>query len=160
MKEISPSARVLCLCSVRDPGNLGAIIRSAVAFGTDTLILSEDCADLYNPKTVRSAMGCLFKVNALVVQDMPSALFALKESGRSVYAAELTEKACSLAELDVSAHDVFVIGNEGHGIPKEYSELCTQSVYIPIRSGVESLNASVAASILLWEQEKKADERD
>jgi len=155
MKDISPDARALCLCSVRDPGNLGAIIRSAVAFGTDTLILSEDCADLYNPKTVRAAMGCLFKLKAFIVQDLASAVVALAEAGRNVYAAELNEKAVSLATLDIGTKDVFMIGNEGHGIPREISALCHASVYIPIRDGVESLNASVAASVLLWEQGKK-----
>lgn len=149
-KDISPSSRVLCLCSVRDPGNLGAIVRSAAAFGTDTLILSSDCADVYNPKTLRAAMGCIFKLRIFMVDDIGASVTVLRES-RNVFAAELSQNAGSLSSLSLQASDVFVIGNEGHGIPAELSALCTGSVYIPIRDGVESLNASVAASILLWE---------
>ncbi len=148
MKDIS---HALCLCSVRDPGNLGAIIRSAAAFGTDTLILSSDCADVYNPRTLRAAMGCLFKLRIFIVEDLAASISALRAGGRRVYAAELTDRAVPLTALSLEERDVFVIGNEGHGIPTEISELCTESVYIPIKSGVESLNASVAASVLLWE---------
>lgn len=151
MKDISKDAHALCLCSVRDPGNLGAIVRSAVAFGTDTLILSSDCADVYNPKTLRAAMGSLFKLRIFTVEDLESSIRTLREGGRRVYAAELTDHAVSVKTLDLREDDVFVIGNEGHGIPAEISASCTCSAYIPIVSGVESLNASVAASVLLWE---------
>lgn len=154
MKDIFTSTRALCLCSVRDPSNLGAIIRSAVAFGTDTLILSSDCAELYNPKTVRAAMGCLFKIRAFIVEDLKETVEELKAAGRSVYAAELTENACSLLGVCPKKDDVFMIGNEGHGIPKEISAVCDKSVYIPIAEGAESLNAAVAASVLLFEQSK------
>jgi TrmH family RNA methyltransferase len=134
---------------------LGAIVRSAVAFGTDTLLLSADCADLYNPKTLRAAMGSLFKIRAFIVEDLADAVIALRQSGRRVFAAELTENAVSLAEACPCTKDIFIIGNEGHGIPREISSSCDGSVYIPIKQGVESLNASVAASVLLWEQAKK-----
>ncbi len=150
MKDIFSSSRVLCLYSVRDPGNLGAIVRSAAAFETDTLILSSDCADIYNPKTLRAAMGSLFKMRIFIVEDFSATLCALREK-RNVYAAELTDSAVSLKKLSLSKSDVFVIGNEGHGIPAEISAICSKSVFIPIKANVESLNASVAASILLWE---------
>lgn len=155
MKDISPSSRILFLCSVRDPGNLGAIVRSAAAFGTDTLILSDDCADVYNPKTIRAAMGSLFKVNVLTVKDVPASIEELRAGGRNVYAAALSDDAIPLSQIDVCAEDVFLIGNEGHGVPAEYFPLCRSCVYIPMRANVESLNASVAASVLLWEQGKK-----
>ena len=154
-KSIFSESKVLCLFSVRDPGNLGAIVRSAVAFGTDTLILSRDCADVYNPKTLRAAMGSIFKLRIFMVEDMASAIEELRGMGRRVFAAELSERAVSLLDVGLLGSDVFVIGNEGHGISTEISSLCTGSVYIPIQQGVESLNASVAASILLWELGKK-----
>ncbi len=152
MKDIFSDTSTLCLCSVRDPSNLGAIIRSAVAFGTDTLILSADCAELYNPKTLRAAMGGLFKLRAFIVDDLAASISVLRECGRRVFAAELTENAVSLAEASPKRADVFVIGNEGHGIPKEVSASCNASVYIPIAKEAESLNAAVAASVLLYEQ--------
>lgn len=149
-----PDERALALCSLRDPGNLGAVIRSAVAFGIEHIILSSDSADLYNPKTVRSAMGSLFKIKATIVEDFKSFVSAARASARRVFAAELTDDAVSLASLKVSGKDIFVIGNEGHGIPAEISAQCNDSVYIPISPQTESLNAAVAASILLWEQSK------
>ena len=146
--------RAIALCSLRDPGNLGAVIRSAVAFGIEHIILSADSADLYNPKTVRSAMGSLFKIKATIVKDFSSFITAAKESGRRVLAAELTDSAIPLHEIGAAREDVFVIGNEGHGIPSELSRLCNASVFIPISPSTESLNAAVAASILIWEQSK------
>ena len=151
---LSPNERAIALCSLRDPSNLGAVIRSAVAFGVEHIILSSDSADLYNPKTVRAAMGGLFKIKATVVRDFESFIKAAKMTGRRVYAAELSENAIALNEANVSSNDIFVIGNEGHGIPREISLKCDRSVFIPISSDTESLNAAVAASILLWEQSK------
>ena len=146
--------RALALCSLRDPSNLGAVIRSAVAFGIEHIILTSDSADLYNPKTVRSAMGSLFKIKATIVKDFSSFINAAKQAGRRVFAAELTDSAVSISSLDVTKNDIFIIGNEGHGIPREISEQCNGSVYIPISPATESLNAAVAASILIWEQSK------
>ena len=146
--------RALALCSLRDPGNLGSVIRSAVAFGVEHIILTSDCADIYNPKTVRSAMGSLFKIKVTSVDNFKSFISASKEVGRRVFAAELTENARSLKELDVSSNDIFIIGNEGHGIPSDVSALCSGSIYIPISQKTESLNASVAAAIFMWEQNK------
>ena len=139
---------------MRDPGNLGSVIRSAVAFGVDHLVLSEDSADVYNPKTVRSAMGSLFKVRISYVKDFGSFINVARECGRRVFSAELSEGARSLAETPLLPSDILVIGNEGHGIPEDISALCDASVYIPISDKTESLNASVAAAIFMWEQEK------
>ncbi len=146
------SSNALFLSSVRDPGNLGAVIRSAVAFGVDTLILSADSADIYHPKVLRAAMGTLFKIRVLIVEDEIGFITAQRAKGRRFFAAELRENAIPLNSLDRRHGDVFVIGNEGHGISPALSRVCDGSVYIPIVNGVESLNASVAASILLWEQ--------
>lgn len=146
--------RALALCSVRDPSNLGAVIRSAAAFGIDHIVLTCDTADVYNPKTVRSAMGSLFKIKITAVSDFSSFIKAAKECSRRVFAAELTDMAIPLSDISLLPGDIFVIGNEGHGIPKEISSLCNGSVYIPISEKTESLNASVAASLFMWEQAK------
>ena len=152
---ISKGERALSLYSLRDPGNLGAVIRSASAFGVKHIVLSSDSADIYNPKTVRAAMGTLFGVKITFVKDFESFIRAAKENGRNVYAAELSDGAKSVREIDLCGDDIFIIGNEGHGIPREISSICTSSVYIPISEGVESLNASVAAAVFMWEQNNK-----
>ena len=149
---IREGERALSLYSLRDPGNLGAVIRSAVAFGVEHIILSADSADIYNPKTVRAAMGTMFGVKVSIVSDFASFVNAAKENGRRIYAAELTDGAKSVKEIGLRSDDIFIIGNEGHGIPGEISSLCTGSVYIPISEGAESLNASVAAAVFMWEQ--------
>ena len=151
---LQPSERAIALCSVRDPGNVGSVIRSAVAFGAGHIVLSADSADVYNPKTVRSAMGSLFKVKVTVVDDFDSFIAAAQANGRKVYAAELSDNAVALNDVHVTDTDVFVIGNEGHGIPSDISDVCDKSVYIPISNNTESLNASVAAAIFMWEQGK------
>lgn len=144
--------RMILLCGVRDPGNLGSIVRSAVAFGVEHILLSDDCADWYNPKTVRSAMGSLFRVRMTAVSDMPSLIAALQGCGRRVFAAELTAGAQPLDTVRLGREDVVMIGNEGHGIPGELSALCDASLYIPISQRTESLNAAVAAAVFMWEQ--------
>ena len=147
--------RAIALCSLRDPGNLGAVIRSAVAFGVDHIVLTSDSIDVYNPKTVRSAMGSLFRVKITSVRDFSSFITGAIENGRNVFAAELTDTAIALDDVDLRSTDVFIIGNEGHGIPKSVSGLCSNSVYIPISKKTESLNASVAAAVLMWEVGKR-----
>lgn len=142
--------RVLLLESVRDPGNMGTIMRSAAAFGVDTLVISRDCADIYNPKTVRGAMGALFKMNIFVFDDIRAAIECLKSSGRRVYAAALDKTAVSLDKVAFGKGDTAIVGNEGHGLSPEAVSACTQSLYIPMEEGSESLNAGVAASVILW----------
>lgn len=144
------SRRVLLLESVRDPGNMGTIMRSAAAFGVDTLAISRDCADIYNPKTVRGAMGALFKMNIFVFDDIREAVLLLKENGRKVYAAALDTTAVRLDEVSFGMGDSVIIGNEGHGLSCEAIEACTKSLYIPMEEGSESLNAAIAASVIMW----------
>ena len=146
--------RVIILSSMRDPSNLGAVIRSAVAFGVDHIILTADSADVYNPKTVRCAMGSLFRVKVSIISDINSFVKTMMEIGRRVFAAELSDDAISLEKVGLRPSDAVIIGNEGHGIPPELSSICTASVYIPISKKTESLNASVAAAVFMWEQNK------
>lgn len=148
--ELLLPGRTLVLESVRDPGNLGTIIRSAKAFGVANLLLSADCADVYHPRTIRAAMGTLFTQHILLVEDVVSAVRALA-SERTVYAAALDESALRLGEVALGRDDVAVIGNEGHGLSPALVQACTRTLYIPMEAGVESLNAGIAASVLLWE---------
>ena len=150
-------ARMLALAGVRDPANLGAIMRSAVAFGVTDVVLSSDCVELTSPKTVRAAMGGIFALRFHIVDDFSSFVTSCREAGRRVFAAELRDGAQPIARIGLRKSDVIVIGNEGHGVPPEISALCDASVYIPISSAAESLNAAVAASLFLWEQAKAGD---
>ena len=151
---LEANEKAIFLCSIRDPSNLGSVIRSSVAFGTEHIVLSDDCADIYSPKTVRSAMGSLYRVKVTTVSDIASFIDASHANGRRIFAAELSDGAKSLNEVGLKSSDIVMIGNEGHGIPTEISSLCDGSVYIPISKKTESLNASVAAAIFMWEQSK------
>lgn len=146
-----PDGPVLLLESVRDPLNVGAIIRSAAALGIRHLVLSEDCADLYHPKTLRAAMGPLFSMPITRVDDLAAAVQSIKASGRRVFAAALDDTAVKLGEFSFDKGDCVVIGNEGHGLSDAVISACTRSIYIPMQADTESLNAGVAAALLMWE---------
>lgn len=145
--------RAIFLDSVRDPGNLGTVIRSAAAFGYDRIIL-HDCADLTNPKTLRASMGAVFKVNFSIVSDAPDAVRTVKSTGRRVLAAALTDNSLTLGASELTDRDVVVIGNEGHGLADNLIAECTAALKIPMKQNTESLNASVAASVIMWEQSR------
>ena len=148
--------RILIAEALRDAGNLGTVIRSSAALGIDTLVLSDDCADLYNPKTIRAAMGGLFRLNIILLDkgEMPLAIKALRASGRCVYATALKEDSTEIGRLSLKRGDCFVIGNEGHGLSDEVIASCDAACIIPMKKGCESLNASAAAAICIWETVK------
>ena len=151
-----PRAPWLLLEAVRDPVNVGAIIRSAAALGVGGLILSADCADIYHPRTVRAAMGTLFALPILRVEDMVGSIRALRTEGRTVLAAALDDTALRLGSqnalfTDAQLAPCAVIGNEGHGLSDAVIEACNRTVYIPMQADTESLNAGVAAALILWE---------
>lgn len=145
------SEKILLLDSVRDPLNVGAIIRVAAAMGVDRIVMGRDCADIYSSKTLRASMGALFAMRIDRVECVETAVRRLCEGGRRVFAAALDTEAQRLGELAVKPGDCVVIGNEGHGISRSVIDACSGSVYIPMSSGVESLNAATAAAILVWE---------
>ena len=148
--------RLLIAESLRDAGNLGTVIRSCAALGIDRLILTEDCADLYHSKTLRAAMGAIFRLPTLSVaaDELPSTVLALRSAGRRIYAAALREGACPIGELSLGREDCFVIGNEGHGLSEAVIEACDAAAIIPMREGNESLNAAAAATVCIWETVK------
>ena len=143
--------RIVLLESVRDPSNVGAIVRSAAALGVDRLIVSADCADVYHPRAVRASMGALFTQRIDRVSSLPDAITALRHEGRRVYAAALDEQACRLGDFEIERGACVVIGNEGHGLSTAVMDVCDGKVFIPMSGKTESFNAAVAASILMWE---------
>lgn len=157
---VRKDAPVLLLESVRDPLNVGAIIRSAAALGVGHIIMSADCADLYHPRTVRTAMGPLFSLPITRVEDLAGTVRSLRAEGRRIYAAALDDTALRLGSPEFNAeregHPVgVVIGNEGHGLSESVIAACDRSVYIPMEADTESLNAGVAAALLMWELSKQ-----
>ena len=146
--------RLLMLDEIRDPGNLGTILRSAEALGVHGVILSR-CADLYQPKVVRAAMGTLFRLPVFLTDDGEAAAQALKSAGRRVLAASLGEHALTLGSYETMESDCPVIGNEGHGLSTAMLESASASVRIPMSGGTESLNAAAAAACFLWEYARR-----
>lgn len=144
--------RLLILDNIQDPGNLGTIIRSAVAFNIDTVVLGNTCVDLYNDKTIRASEGMLFKINILR-KDLSTFLEDLKNNNYTLYGTEVTGGKV-LNTVTFSQKCAIVIGSEGKGISPEIKKLITQNIYIPMSYQTESLNASVAASIIMYEMSK------
>lgn len=143
--------RIIALDNIQDPGNLGTIIRSAVAFNFDTVVLSKDTVDLYNPKVIRSTKGMLFNVN-VVVRELDKFLSQLDDY--VIYGTDVIN-GNNIKDEDVPSKVILVIGNEGRGISSCVKELCDKFIYIGMNSDCESLNASVAASILMYEVDNK-----
>lgn len=143
--------RFLLLDGIQDPGNLGTIVRSAVAFNIDTIILSDDTVDLYNPKVLRSTQGMIFHTN-IFSYDIVAFINILKSMGITVYGTDVNNgiDARELSSLDKTSF-ALVMGNEGNGVRREVKELCDKNLYINMNENVESLNVGVATSILLYE---------
>ena len=144
--------RILMLASLRDTGNVGTVIRTALALGYDRVVMSDDCADVLSPKTLRASMGAVFMMNITTSDDLAACVRSFTESGRRVFAGELRANSVSLEELQLKGSDIFIIGNEGHGIDSDVSHACSASVYIPISHLSESLNAASAATVFMWHQ--------
>lgn len=140
----------LLLDHLQDPGNLGTILRMCEAAGVTNLIMSDDTVDVYNPKVVRATMGTIFRVPFVYVKDLSETIQELRRTGIAVYGASL-EQSVDYAGLDYRDAAAFVIGNEANGLSEKTIKACTGCVHIPMQGAVESLNAAVAASVLIFE---------
>ncbi len=147
------SGGCMMLASVRDAGNVGTVIRSAAAFGS-RVILSADCADIYGYKTVRASMGAVFKLGITVSYDLSSEITLRAKKGIRTFAAALDKDALLLRDGVIGRDDCVMIGNEGQGIPPSLLQKCYKALLIPMSEGCESLNASAAAAVLLWEMRR------
>jgi TrmH family RNA methyltransferase len=121
------------------------------------MIISSDCADIYSPKVIRAAMGAVFKINICVVENLKDALLELKFSDKVILGAALNKKSLVLGKIDLSQKNVIVIGNEGHGLSNEILSVCDNTLFIPMSKNTESLNAAMAATIIMWEISKNYD---
>jgi TrmH family RNA methyltransferase len=149
--ELSPGGRYIILDGVADPGNVGSVIRTAAAFGLSAVALTGDCADTYNPKTVRASMGGIFKIPVIPVgtEELRRAVGL----GLTVYGAALSDAAADVRSLDFAGASA-AIGSEGAGLSAEVLALCEKLAVIPMCAGTESLNAAAAAAILMWEMRR------
>ena len=136
---------------MQDPSNLGALLRSAEALGISGILLSKDSCDRFSPKALRASMGAAFRMPVWETEDLPAALRAWGEAGFRTFAAVPDRSALSVLECDFSPGCIAAVGNEGAGLSAEAIEACKTRVTIPMRGRAESLNASAAAMILMWE---------
>jgi TrmH family RNA methyltransferase len=144
--------KVLLLDTIQDPGNLGTIIRSAVAFNIDTIILGENSVDLYNSKVIRSTQGMIFNIN-IVNKKLSDIILELKKENYIIYGTKVTnaEEVKNVMKKDKYA---LLIGNEGNGVSDKLLSLCDGYIYIKMNNKCESLNVGVASSIIMYELNK------
>lgn len=150
--ELEVGNRVLALDAIQDPGNLGTIIRSAVAFNVDTIILGKGTVDVYNSKVVRASQGMLFHIN-IVELDLENDLINFKKNNYQIIGTKVTHGK-SLKDIEKTEKFVIIMGNEGNGMSEAVAELCDSFIYIDMNEACESLNVGVATSIILYELDK------
>ena len=139
----------ILLEDVQDPGNVGTVIRTAAAMGGETVILCGACADVYSPKTARATMGAIFR-ERIIRCSADDVRAIVDRNGLKLYGAALSDRAADIRSLQLS-NAVVAVGSEGQGLSEEFLTQCDGELIIPMSPGSESLNAAVAASIVLWE---------
>lgn len=151
LEEKEIKGNIIILDNLQDPGNLGTIIRSAVAFNFDTVVLGDTCVDLYNSKVIRSSEGMIFNINIKRCN-----LNKFIDEVKNDYTLVTTDVNNGVDIKDIKYKKIaIVIGNEGNGVSKEIASKCDNKVYIKMNNNCESLNAGVCASILMYEVSKK-----
>ncbi|MDO5590418.1 MAG: RNA methyltransferase [Lachnospiraceae bacterium] len=145
---------LLVLDNLQDPGNLGTILRTGEGAGVTGVILSRDCVDIYNPKTIRSTMGSIYRMPFCYAEDILDAIQKIKDVGVTVYAAHLDGKK-AYDEEDYRKSCAFLIGNEGNGLRDETAAVADHYIIIPMSGEVESLNAAIAATVLMFEVKRQ-----
>ncbi len=144
--------QVLLLDGLQDPGNLGTILRTAEAFALDAVVLCEGCADLFSPKVVRSTMGAVFRLPCVQLA-LEEAVRTLRQAGLAIYATALHQDSVPLGGVPLQNAAV-IIGSEGRGVTEQALALSDRRVIIPMSGRAESLNAGVAAAIVIYEMTK------
>ncbi len=149
--EAMQGKKYLALENLQDPSNLGAISRTAEALGIDGIIITENSCDPFSPKSIRASMGTLLRMPIMIVDDMCN---FIKSTKLTSFACVVDNTAQSINTASFIDGAVCVIGNEANGLQKETADACTHKITIPMRGRAESLNAAVAASIVMWEMVK------
>ena len=149
-KEIG--SKILILDDIQDPGNLGTIIRSAVAFNFDTIVLGDNTVDLYNPKVIRASQGMLFHIN-IINRNLLEFIPELSNQEYKILGTKVTHGK-NIKDIEKTEKFAIIMGNEGNGMSEEVEELCDEFIYIDMNEACESLNVGVATSIILYELDK------
>lgn len=151
LDKMDASGQLLGLEDIQDPSNLGTVLRTAEALGIGGVILTRGCCDVYSPKVLRGSMGAVFRLPMALVETMPPAVNALEQKGFVTMAAVPDREAEPITQVRFSSPSIVLVGNEGNGLKPETIRACQRRVTIPMLGRAESLNASVAASLLMWE---------
>ena len=151
-EEVAILGNILILDDVQDPGNIGTIIRSAVAFNIGTIILSPRCADIYSSKVIRASQGMIFHIN-IVVYDVTKIINELKGMDYKIFGTKVNFSK-SLKNVSKPEKFVIIMGNEGNGVSEEVLNMCDDYIYIKMNKACESLNVAVATSIILYEMSR------
>ena len=141
--------KLLILDDIQDPGNLGTIIRSAVAFNIDSIILSKETVDLYNPKVLRATQGMIFNMN-IITRDLIPFISFLKDNNYKIYSTNVVNGK-EVKSLEKDSKYAIIMGSEGRGVKKEIEDMSDANIYIKMNPLCESLNVGVATSIILYE---------
>ena len=144
--------KYILLENVQDPSNLGTVLRTADALGINGVIMTKDCCDVFSPKVCRGAMGALFRVPLMIIDNAPEFIRSFNKNGRSF--AAVVRNAESVCDADFSGNSLIAIGNEGNGLTDETVNACSERITIKMCNNAESLNAAIAAGILMWEMIK------
>ncbi len=136
--------------NIQNPDNLGAVVRTAEALGADGIIVNSGC-DIYSPKALRASMGGLLRFPVIKTDNCAELLDKLKKNGMRIYSSVVGREAIDISSVNEKGGAVLIIGNEGNGVSEEVLSLSTDFVTIPMKGKAESLNASAAATILIWE---------
>ena len=147
---IENGKKYIALDSLQDPANLGAIIRTAEALGIDGAIC-HNCCDIYNPKALRASMGSILRLSIILSRDLVDDIEKAKENGFAVFATVPSKEAEDITKIDFPDSSICIIGNEGNGISDAVKASATQLVTINMLGRAESLNASMAGAITMWE---------
>ncbi len=145
---------LLILESIQDPGNLGTMLRTGEGAGITGVVMNQTTVDLFNPKTIRSTMGSIYRVPFYVTKDLPATIGKLKREQVKLYAAHL-KGTMQYDEPDYRGRTAFLIGNEGNGLSDEIAGLADSYIKIPMEGQVESLNAAISASLLMYETNRQ-----
>ncbi len=147
------NGKYMILFGLQDPGNVGMIIRTADALGMDGIIMSGSC-DLYSPKVIRSTMGSVFRMEIFIENDSEALFASLENNNITSCASVIDADAERITECSFSGSQAVFIGNEGNGLPPEIAARCTRKITIPMCGSINSLNAAMAAGIVMWELAK------
>lgn len=156
---LNPSANLVLLEDIRDPGNLGTILRTAEGAGVTGIILSKTSVDMYNPKVIRSTMGAIYRMPFVYADDFKETLKQIKQNNITIYAAHLAAT-CDYDEVNYQGKCAIMIGNEANGLSDEIAQMSNHYIKIPMAGNVESLNAAIAAAILMYEVYRQKRRKD